>query len=216
MRPVLIHNQQTLYWLKWWHCLKKLEGHCLLTFDKLCVSENMQKRTLNCIFFLTRLPRETRVKGIFSTTSTCQKIVFREYSPIKTNILRQKGIFCTKKEYSPQKKEYSAPKRNIFNKKEYSPQKRNILHQKGIFSTKRGRVCTQKMKGIFSTLFVWFYFIKTSSLGMWYLKSETITDVLDVLDVSDVLDVLDVQIWQITSNMSTFSTLPVTRRKRRS
>ena len=141
----------------------------------------MQKRTLNCIFFLTRLPRETRVKGIFSTTSTCQKIVFREYSPIKTNILRQKGIFCTKKEYSPQKKEYSAPKRNIFNKKEYSPQKRNILHQKGIFSTKRGivctkkeysapkrnilhqkgifstkrgRVCTKKVKGIFSTLFV--------------------------------------------------------------
>ena len=26
---------------------------------------------------------------------------------------------------------------------------------------------------------------------MWYLKSETITDVLDVLDVSDVMDVLD-------------------------
>ena len=137
MRPVLIHNQQTLYWLKWWHCLKKLEGHCLLTFDKLCVSENMQKRTLNCIFFLTRLPRETRVKGIFSTTSTCQKIVFREYSPIKTNILRQKGIFCTKKEYFQQKgifstkKEYSPPKRNILNKKG------NCLHQKGIFCTKK-------------------------------------------------------------------------------
>ena len=84
---------------------------------KKCVGN---KKTLNCIFFLTLLPRETRVKGIFSTTSTCKQHV--------------KGIFSTKKK---------------------STKKEDILRHK-----------------------------------KW-------------------------KIW-LTSNMSTFSTLPVTRRKRRS
>ena len=48
------------------------------------------KKTLNCIFFLTLLPRETRVKGIFSTTSTCNQNVKGLFSTKNENILHQK------------------------------------------------------------------------------------------------------------------------------